>query len=151
MAFTTENPWVAGRAPVPTQSDTNVSAPRFVQQMAVADSAASNVGVLGILPAGMTPALPMLVDTSGLGGSAAISIGILDEATGDLSTKAEDGGAVWAQAVAVGSAAVKQVEATAALLAVQPAQVDRWIAVKFSTQGSAAGTLGLTVPYRSPN
>jgi len=151
MSFATRNNHISGRLPVPTGDDTSISAPRFVQDCVAADSAADNVGVIGILPAGVTPALPLLVDTTGLGGTAAISIGILDEDTGDISTKPEDGGGPWATGVAVGAAAVKQVDMTAAMLAVQKSDVDRKVSVKFTAAGSAAGTLGLTLFYRSPN
>jgi hypothetical protein len=149
MAFATKNDVVSGRKPVPTVSDACVAAPRFEQACVAADSALDNVGVIGILPAGYEPVLPMVVDTTGLGGSAAVSIGILDEATGDISTNAADGGAAWASAVSVGSAAVTQIAPTAAYVAVKKAEVDRKIAVKFTTVGSTAGTLGLTVPYRT--
>jgi hypothetical protein len=151
MAFATKNDFMNGRLPVPTGDDTSISAPRFIQDCTAADSAADNVGVIGILPSDKTPVLPLIVGTSGLGGSAAISIGILDEDTGDISTKPEDGGAAWATGVAVGAAAVAQVAITAAMLAVKKSGLNRKIAVKFTAAGSAAGTLGITVPYRSPN
>ncbi|THJ32404.1 hypothetical protein E8K88_11940 [Lampropedia aestuarii] len=151
MGFQTPNDWITGRKPVPTQSDTNISAPRFVQILAAADSAANNVGVIGILPAGTTPALPLLVDASALGGTAAISIGILNADGNDISTAAVDGGAAWATAVAVADAGAAQIEPTQALLAVKAAGYDRKIAVKFTAPGAAAGELGLTVAYRSPN
>lgn len=147
MSFASKNDTIAGRIPAPASSDSTVTAARFTQTLVTADSAANNVGVIGILPAGQVPSLPMLVSTSGLGGSAAISIGLLNAAGTDLSTDAADGGAVWAAAVAVGSAATADVAPTAALLAVKPAAVDRKIAVKFTTAGSAAGTLTLVVPY----
>ena len=51
--------------------------------------------------------------------------------------------------VAVGAAAVAQVAPTAAYIAVRKVGYDRKIVVKFTTVGSAAGTLGLTVPYRA--
>lgn len=148
MAFASKNDTIAGRKPAPTVADACVAAPRFVQSCVAADSTLNNVGVIGILPAGYEPSLPMVVDTTGLGGSAAISIGILDEATGEISTKAEDGGAAWATGVAVGATAVAQVTPTAAYVAVKKAPVDRKIAVKFTVVGSADGTLGITVPYR---
>lgn len=147
MAFAKSNDTISGRKSVPTGSNVCVVAARFVQDCVAADSAANNVGVIGILPAGCVPVLPMLVKTSGLGASAAVSVGILDEATGDISTRAEDGGGAWAAAVAVGAAAAEQVAPTEAYLSVKLAQTDRKIAVKFTAAGSAVGTLELTVPY----
>jgi hypothetical protein len=149
MAFATPNDTLAGRKPVPTFDDAQMVAPRFIQACVATDSALGNVGVIGILPAGATPTLPLLVDTTGLGGTAAISIGILNAAGTDISTDPADGGAAWAAGVVVGAAAATQVAPTAALLAVQKSDVDRLIAVKFTTAGSAAGTLGVTVPYCS--
>lgn len=149
MAFAKKNPTIAGQTPVPTVDDACVAAPKFSQDCLAADSALNNVGVIGILPAGYVPCLPMLVQTPGLGGTGAISIGILDEATGDISVKAADGGAAWAAAVSVGSAAATQVAPTAAYLGVQKSNADRKIAVKFTTAGGTAGALNLTVPYRS--
>jgi len=150
MAFAKQNDTIVGRTPVPTADDVDLVAPRFVQECVAADSAAANVGVIGILPAGCTPALPLLVDSTGLGGSAAISIGILNAAGTDLSTDASDGGGPWATGVAVGAASAAQVAPTAALLGVKKADHDRKIAVKFTAAGGSAGTLGLTVAYRSP-
>jgi len=150
MSFEKPNDTIVGRKPVPTADDVDLVAPRFVQECTAADSAANNVGVIGILPAGCTPALPMLVDSTGLGGSAAISIGILNADGTDLSTDARDGGGPWAAGVAVGAAGASQVAPTAALLSVRKSGVDRQIAVKFTAAGGTAGALGLTVAYRSP-
>jgi len=148
--FEQQNDTISGRRPVPTSDDVSVLAPRFVQDCTAGDSAANNVGVIGILPAGCTPALPLLVDSTGLGGSAAISIGILNADGTDLSTDVRDGGAPWATGVTVGAASAVQVAPTVALLSVRKAGVDRLIAVKFTAAGGTAGTLGLTVAYRSP-
>lgn len=150
MAFANKNDTVAGRQPVPTASDMAIVAPRFEQVCVAADSTLNNVGVIGILPAGCVPCLPMVVGNTALGGSAAISVGLLNAAGNDLSTAADDGGAVWAAGVAVGAApAVVQVSPTAALMAVKPVGHDRKIAVKFTTAGSAGGTLHITVPMRA--
>ncbi|MDR0273862.1 MAG: hypothetical protein LBI48_00660 [Burkholderiaceae bacterium] len=148
--FKQQNDTIAGRAPVPTADDVALVAPRFVQECAASDSASGNVGVIGILPAGCTPALPLIVDSTGLGGAAALSIGLLNAGGTDLSADASDGGGPWAADVAVGAAGAAQIAPTAALLAVQKTGHDRLIAVKFTAAGSAAGTLGLTVAYRSP-
>lgn len=147
MPFATKNDVASGRVCAPTAADSCVVAPRFTQACVAADSALNNIGVIGILPAGYTPALPLVVATAGLGGTAAVSIGLLDEATGDISVKPADGGAAWATAVAVGTAAVASVPPTAALLAVTRSNVDRKIVVKFTTAGSAAGSLSVIVPY----
>lgn len=146
MPFASKNDWIAGRKPTVTQADTQIAAPRFTQTCVAADSALNNVGVIGILPAGFVPVMA-LVDSTGLGGTGAISLGALNAAGTDISTDAADGGAAWGSAVAVGTAGQVQV-LSAALSKVKPSAVDRQIAVKFTTAGGTAGELGVTLFYR---
>ena len=146
MPFASKNDWIAGRKPPVTQADSNIAAPRFTQTCVAADSALNNVGVNGILPAGFVPVMA-LVDSTGLGGTGAVSLGVLNAAGSDISTAAEDGGAAWGTGVAVGTAGQVQV-LSAALTKVKPAAVDRQIAVKFTTAGGTAGELAVTLLYR---
>lgn len=147
MAFANKNDVVAGRKPAPTPADANVTMPAFTQQCVAADSVMNNVGVIGILPAGYLPKFAAVDSLSGLGGTAAVSVGILNAAGTDLSTDAADGGAAWLTAQAVGAAAAGALTRSAAMAKVQKSQKDRLIAVKFTTAGSTPGDLTVNLAY----
>lgn len=147
MAFKDKNDVVAGRKPAPTPADCDVTMPAFTQACVAADSALNNVGAIGILPAGYLPKFASVDSLAGLGGTAAVSVGILNAAGTDISTAAEDGGAAWLTAQSVGSAAVGTITRTAAMATVKRSNVDRKIAVKFTTAGSDPGDLTVNLAY----
>jgi len=147
MAFANKNDVISNRVPAPTPADNDLTIPSFTQTCVPADSALNNVGVIGILPAGYLPKFASVDSLAGLGGTAAVSVGILNAAGTDISTAAEDGGAAWLTAQAVGSAAAGAITRTAAMAKVKRSNVDRKIAVKFTTAGSAAGDLTLNLAY----
>lgn len=147
MAFATKNDTISNRKPAPTPADCNLTVASFTQNCVAADSALNNVGVIGILPAGYLPKFAAVDSIAGLGGSAAVSVGVLNAAGTDLSTDAADGGAAWLTAQSVGSAAVGTITRTAAMASVKKSQKDRVIAVKFTTAGSAAGDLTVNLAY----
>lgn len=147
MAFATKNDTISNRKPAPTPADCNLTVASFTQVCVAADSALNNVGVIGILPAGYLPKFASVDSLAGLGGTAAVSVGILNAAGTDLSTEAADGGAAWLTAQGVGSAAVGTITRTAAMATVKRSNVDRKIAVKFTTAGSAPGDLTLNLAY----
>lgn len=146
MAFAQKNDVISNRKPAPTPADCTLTVPAFTQNCVAADSALNNVGVIGILPAGCLPKFAS-VDSTGLGGTAAVSVGILNAAGTDISTDAADGGAAWLTAQAVGTAAAGAIARTAAMAKVQRSTVDRKIAVKFTTAGSTAGDLTVNLGY----
>jgi len=147
MAFATKNDTISNRKPAPTPADCNLTVASFTQNCVAADSALNNVGVIGILPAGYLPKFAAVDSIAGLGGAAAVSVGVLNAAGTDLSTDAADGGAAWLTAQSVGSAAVGTITRTAAMASVKKSQKDRVIAVKFTTAGSAAGDLTVNLAY----
>ena len=147
MTFASKNDVISNRVPAPTPADCDLTIPAFTQNCVTADSALNNVGVIGILPAGYLPKFASVDSLAGLGGTAAVSVGILNAAGTDISTAAEDGGAAWLTAQAVGSAAAGAITRTAAMAKVKRSNVDRKIAVKFTTAGSAAGDLTLNLAY----
>lgn len=147
MAFATKNDTISNRKPAPTPADCNLTVASFTQNCVAADSALNNVGVIGILPAGYLPKFAAVDSIAGLGGTAAVSVGVLNAAGTDLSTDAADGGAAWMTAQSVGSAAVGTITRTAAMASVKKSQKDRVIAVKFTTAGSAAGDLTVNLAY----
>lgn len=147
MAFAQKNDVISNRKPAPTPSDCTLTVPAFTQNCVAADSALNNVGVIGILPAGCLPKFASVDSLTGLGGTAAVSVGILNAAGTDISTDAADGGAAWLTAQAVGTAAAGAITRTAAMAKVQRSTVDRKIAVKFTTAGSTAGELTVNLGY----
>lgn len=147
MAFAQKNDVISNRKPAPTPADSALTVPAFTQNCVAADSALNNVGVIGILPAGCLPKFASVDSLTGLGGTAAVSVGILNAAGTDISTAAEDGGAAWLTAQAVGAATAGAITRTAAMAKVQRSTVDRKIAVKFTTAGSTAGDLTVNLGY----
>lgn len=147
MAFANKNDVVAGRKPAPTPADCDVTMPAFTQACVAADSALNNVGAIGILPAGYLPKFAAVDSISGLGGTAAVSVGVLNAAGTDLSTDAADGGAAWLTAQAVGTSAAGALTRSLAMAKVQRSTKDRILAVKFTTAGSAAGDLTVNLAY----
>ena len=147
MAFATKNDTISNRKPAPTPADCNLTVASFTQNCVAADSALNNVGVIGILPAGYLPKFAAVDSISGLGGTAAVSVGVLNAAGTDLSTDAADGGAAWLTAQAVGTSAAGALTRSLAMAKVQRSTKDRVIAVKFTTAGSAAGDLTVNLAY----
>ena len=147
MAFATKNDTISNRKPALTPADCNLTVASFTQQCVVADSALNNVGAIGILPAGYLPKFAAVDSISGLGGTAAVSVGVLNAAGTDLSTDAADGGAAWLTAQAVGTSAAGTLTRSLAMAKVQRSTKDRILAVKFTTAGSAAGDLTVNLAY----
>lgn len=145
----TLNEYIAGRAQAPTPADTSVAMPAFVQECEDDDGTLNSVHAIGILPAGYVPKFAS-VDSSGLGNSAKVSVGILNAGGTDLSTETEDGGAAWLTAQDVGGAGVGALTRTVAIAAVKPVDHDRRIAVKFTTASNAPGTMTVNVAYVAP-
>jgi hypothetical protein len=79
-----------------------------------------------------------------------LSVGILNVAGNALSTAAADGGAAWGATVAVNTAFHQQVLGQP-MVTVAASDVDRKIGVAVTTAPTAAvaGTLGVTLLYRS--
>lgn len=147
MPFAQKNDVISNRKPAPTPASCELTIPAFTQNCVAADSALNNVGVIGILPAGYLPKFASVDSLSGLGGTAAVSVGILNAAGTDISTDVADGGAAWLTAQAVGTAAAGAFSRSVAMAKVQRSTVDRKIAVKFTTAGSTAGDLTVNLAY----
>ncbi len=153
MAFALKSKAATGQFPAPTAATTAVLAPTFVQEFTDdADVTAGAVGVIGILPAGCVPVLPMVVRNDAVSdGStgATFTIGILNADGDGLSTEAGDGGGAWNAAVNVKTAAAAQVAVTTAYLSIKPADHDRKIAMLIAGDGATVtpGKVEVTIPY----
>lgn len=152
MAFTGSNDYTTGRANPITPDGSELSSMRFTLAMATADLALNSIGQIGILPARCVP-VAVLVDGTDMDSSTAamvLNVGILDAAGTSLSTAASDGGAAWGSTTAVNAAFQQQVLGQP-IAAVTPTDTDRKIGIKVATAPTAAvaGTLGLTLIYRS--
>jgi hypothetical protein len=79
-----------------------------------------------------------------------LSVGILNAAGNALSTAAADGGAAWGATAATNTAFHQQVLGQP-MVTVTPSDVDRkiGIAVTAAPTAAVAGTLGVTLLYRS--
>lgn len=152
MPFTGSNDYTTGRANPVTPAGAELASMRFTLAMATADLALNNIGQIGILPAGCVP-VQLLVDGTDMDGGAAamvLNVGILDAAGTALSTAAADGGAAWGSTTAVNTAFQQQI-LSQPMATVTRSDADRKIGIKVTTAPTAAvaGTLGLTLIYRS--
>ena len=148
--------FLTGRNPVDTPSNINLAAERFAVNLGTADLALNTVGAVGILPAGAIPCF-LEIDATDMDSAGspllAYSLGVINDAETAISTAAADGGAAWLTARQEGRAAgVSGLLTSAAMRAVQPAQVDRKLGVQITAApGTAvAGTLGVTLYFRMP-
>ena len=148
MSFTNSNDFLTGRKPAVFPAGGEVVAPRVTIDLVAADLDANDAGSVMILPAGCVPAGPLVYDSTDLDTNAtptiAASVGIMNSADTDLETVLVSGitASRDGSAVAVVSTA---------LMALAPASVDRRIGIKFTAAAAtkAAGTVGLTLPYRT--
>jgi len=152
MPFTNTNDFTTGRASPITPTGAELCSMRFALAMPVGDLALNTIGQIGILPARCVP-VAVLVDGTDMDSGAAamvLSVGILNAAGNALSTAAADGGAAWGATAAVATAFQQQVLGQP-IVAVTPSDVDRKIGIAVTTAPTAAvaGTLGLTLLYRS--
>jgi hypothetical protein len=155
MAFATTNNHTSGRLQCRFPSGPEVVSERFVQSVTTGDLALNNFGWIGILPAGCVP-VGVRVDGSDIdsgAGAAVFDVGILDAAETAFSVAAADGGGTWGTTgSAVATAFDKDLTRTLNNMAnVAKSAVDRKIGIKVATAPSTAvaGTLGLTLMYRS--
>lgn len=152
MPFTNSNDFTTGRAnPVSPAGAENVTM-RFTLAMTTGDLAINTIGQIGILPAGCVP-VSLLVDATDMdSGSAAmvLRVGVLDAAGTGFSSAAADGGAAWG-VTAAAAAEFQQQILSRPMAVVTRSDVDRKIGVLVVTAPTAAvaGTLGLTLVYRS--
>lgn len=154
MAFTNKNDYLTGRKPPIYPGGAEVVAVRFALDLTTGDLALNTIGAVGILPAGCIP-VDVLVDGTDLDTGAAamvLQVGVWDGASANLSTAAADGGKAWGSTTAVNTDFQQNLTKNGnALAAVQPTSADRLIGVKVTTAPTApaAGTIGVTVLYRS--
>lgn len=152
MSFSGSNDYLDGRANPITCDCPEVQAMQFNLPMATTDLALNTVGAIGILPARCVPVAVYVNGTDMDAGAAAmvLNVGILDAAGTALSTAAADGGAVWGSTTAVATAFQQQVLGNP-IASVTPTDADRKIGIKVATAptSAVAGTLGLTLLYRS--
>ena len=152
MPFTGSNDYTTGRANPITPDGAELASMRFTLALTTGDLALNTIGQIGILPAGCYP-VQILVDGTDMDSGAAamvLNVGILDAAGTALSTAAADGGAAWGSTTAVNTAFQQQI-LSQPMCTVTKADVDRKIGIKVATAPTAAvaGTLGLTLIYRS--
>lgn len=152
MAFSGSNDYTTGRANAITPAGAELASMRFTLAMATGDLALNAIGQIGVLPAGCIP-VQILVDGTDMDSGVAamvLDVGILNAAGNALSTAAADGGAAWGSTVASATAFQQQV-LSQPMTTVTRSDVDRKIGVKVATAPTAAvaGTLGLTLIYRS--
>lgn len=152
MPFTNSNDFTTGRAQPITPDGAEVCSMRFALAMPVGDLALNNAGHIGFFPARCIPVAVLVDGTDMDSGVAAmvLSVGILNAAGTALSTAAADGGAAWGATVATNTAFHQQVLGQP-MVAVTPSDVDRkiGIAVTAAPTTAVAGTLGVTLLYRS--
>lgn len=153
MAFTNSNDYLDGRKPVVFPSGSEVVAVRFPISLVAADLDVSDIGRVGILPAGCVP-VGLLVDSDDLDtGSPAVvlSVGLLNAGETDLSTAEADGGAAWGTGLTVAQAGGQVQVTSKALSRVTPTQTDRMIGLKVTTAPAtkAPGVVGVTLLYRT--
>lgn len=167
-AFTGSNDYLDGRKVVPTTEEAGeVLSCRFTLAMATADLDANDIGPIGKLPAGNVPVALYIDGTDMDTGAAALVVQVglgnlaLQDAAGAvsadakntlISTVAKDGGAAWGSSVATGTdAAFMQQIIGRPMTQVVATDYDRYIVAKITTPPTtaAAGTLGLTLLYRS--
>jgi hypothetical protein len=152
MPFTNSNDFTTGRAQPVTPAGAELCSMRFSLALPVGDLALNNAGYIGILPARCIPVAVLVDGTDMDSGVAAmvLSVGILNAAGTALSTAAADGGAAWGATVATNTAFQQQVLGQP-MAAVAASDVDRrmGIAVTAAPTAAVAGTLGLTLIYRS--
>jgi len=152
MPFTNSNDFTTGRAQPITPTGAELCSMRFALAMPVGDLALNTIGQIGILPARCVP-VAVLVDGTDMDSGAAamvLSVGILNAAGNALSTAAADGGAAWGATVA-SAAAFQQQVLSQPMTTVTATDADRKIGILVATAPSTAvaGTLGLTLLYRS--
>ena len=135
----------------PTPADLCVSVDKRDVVAPTTAPTANDTQELAVLPAGCVPvgyliAVPDL-DT---GATVTFSLGFLNTGKTDLSTAAAEGGAVLASAKTTAQAGGILVPEAAALLAVQPVNYDRYLAVKYTGTfaGWQSGTWRVALQYR---
>lgn len=154
MAFTNSNDYTTGRKPAVYPGGAEVVAVRMTLAMATADLALNTIGAVGYLPAGCIP-LDVIVDGTDMDTGAAamvLQVGIWDGVGANLSVAAADGGKAWGSTTATNTDFQQTLTKNGnAMASVQSASTDRLIGVKVTTAPTtpAAGTLGVTVLYRS--
>lgn len=154
MAFTNKNDYLTGRKPPVYPGGAEVVSVRFPLDLTTGDLALNTIGAVGILPAGCVPVEVRVDGTDMDTGAAAmvLQVGIWDGASANISTAAADGGKNWGSTTAVNTDFDQALTRNGnALATVQPTSADRLIGVKVTTAPTtpAAGTLGVTVFYRS--
>lgn len=148
MAFTNSNDFLTGRKPAVFPAGGEVVAPRVTIDLVAADLDANDAGSVMILPAGCVPAGPLVYDSTDLDTNASptitASVGIMNAGDTDLDTVLVSGITASRDGTAVAVVST-------ALMALAPASVDRRIGIKFTAAATtkAAGTVGLTLPYRT--
>ena len=158
MAWSTSlvtNDYLTGRKPVPTPAEAGDVAVRFTLDLGTIDLQASDIGPIGILPAGYVP-VDVYVDYTDIDSSTAavvFQVGILETADAtSLSTLAKNGGAHWGATTAANTAQYQRITPNGnAIPTVTPDVVDRLIGLRVATAPTTAvaGTVGVTVMYRA--
>ncbi len=155
MTFANTNDYLTGRDPVVTTDSVEHQSTRFEINLTTGDLTLNNLGEIGVLPAGYEP-VALIIDATKMDTGAtptlAFEVGLIDPATGLLSTKAADGGAPWATGVTVGQQGGQAPAYSLALAnTVQDPEYDRNIGVQITAAPAtaAAGTLGVRVIYKA--
>jgi hypothetical protein len=146
MAFETLSAVAAGYQNAITTGDMDQVCARYGQPLAVADQVVGTRGVIGVLPAGTLPAHLYIRVPAALGAGFKASIGLAD-ATGDISTAADDGGAAWVTDDTTGVAGGYVQVVPAAFAKVAPKPVDRNLVLKVTGAGTAAGLFAVDLVY----
>jgi len=104
------------------------------------------------LPENMVP-VDFVVDSTDIDNGTAIlfSVGLMNAGRTDLSTDADDGGAVWIATTNIGQAGGMARPTTAAAFRVAPSASKRMVGAKITTGAGTpvAGTITVTMTYRA--
>lgn len=152
MPFVNSNDFTTGRSAPVSPTGAELASMRFTLAMPVGDLAINTIGQIGVLPAGCIP-VQLMVDATDMDTGVAamvLQVGILDAAGTGFSAAAADGGAAWGSTVASTDAFQQQI-LSRPMAVVTRSDVTRKIGVKVVTAptAAAAGTLGVTLIYRS--
>lgn len=152
--FTNTNDYMTGRKPIPTGCEIDLLAVRFPIAALAADLTLGNIAQIGALPAGHIP-VGVIVDSDDLDTNptptVVLEVGLIDPATGNLSTLAADGGGSFGTTTIAQGGGQAQIYSKA-IARVQPDPTkSRTLAIKVNAAAAtaAAGEIGVTLLYRA--
>ena len=146
MAFKQTSAVAAGHQNPLTPGGPELVRSRFGQSIAVTDHVVGTKGVIGVLPAGTLPAHLYIRVQTALGAGFKASLGLAD-ASGDISTAADDGGGAWVTDDTTGVAGGYIQVVPAAFAKVVPTDEDRALVLKITAAGTAAGLFSVDLVY----